>query len=131
MLYRKQYNIITNAQNILFDDAGFIVDSDEQIFDTSSLHGDSLIRYFPFIDSILGILQQLTPEEPALIFAKVQTTYQGLQGIYDYYFSKKVINGKLVTLWQLVDKTEDYIAQREEQQIRQENIILGQNGYSF
>lgn len=131
MLYRKQYNIITNAQNIFFDDAGFIVDSDEQIFDTSFLHGDSLIRYFPFIDSILGVLQQLTPEEPALIFAKVQSTYNGLQGIYDYYFSKKIINGNLVTLWQVIDKTEDYIAQRKEQQIRQDNIIAGHKRYSF
>ncbi|MGK0364971.1 MAG: hypothetical protein ACI85O_002032 [Saprospiraceae bacterium] len=124
MYYRKQYNIISKVQNIRFDDDGFIVDSDEQIFDTTSLEGDSLARHFPLIDSILSILQQLTPGEPALYFAKVETVFYGLEGIYDYSFSKEIRNENLVTCWQVIDKTEDYRIQRDEQQARQNDIIL-------
>jgi hypothetical protein len=123
MLYRKQYNINTITQNILFDDDGFIVDSDEHIFDTSSLNGYSLKECFPFIDSILDVIKQLKTEEPALIFAKVQSTYEGLQGIYDYCFSRELINDNLLIRWKIIDKTTDYTAQRDEQQIRQSNII--------
>jgi len=125
MQYRKRHNTSENAQNILFDDNGFIVDSDEQIFDTSSLQGDSLARHFPFIDSMLSVLQRLAPGEPALTFSKVETVFYGLKGIYDYSFSKEVINGCLVTCWKVVDKTDDYSAQRNEQQIRQNDIISG------
>ena len=125
MQYSKQDNLNENAQNILFDDEGFIIESDEQIFDTSSIREASLVRYFPFIDSILNTLQQLSPDEPAINFAKVETTYQGLRGIYDYYFSKKIIDGNLVTHWQVIDKTKDYIVERDKQQDRQDNIISG------
>lgn len=125
MQYPKQHNINTNTQNILFDEAGFIVESDEQIFDTSSLVGDPLTRHFPFIDSILSILQQLVPGEPALNFVKVETTYYGLQGIYDYSFSKETRNDSFVIRWQVVDKTEVYTFQRDEQQVKQNNIISG------
>jgi len=131
MLYRKQYNTIVNTQNILFDDNGFIVDSDEQIFDTSSLQGDSLTNHFPFIDSILGVLQQLAPGEPALSFDRVETVYYDLEGIYNYSFSKEIRNGNLVTCWQIIDQTENYTSERNEQQTRQENIISKHNRYSF
>lgn len=127
MQSRKQQNSNTITQNILFDAAGFIVDSNDHLFDTSSLSGTSLTKYFPFIDSILDVLQKLTPEEPALYFVKVESTYQELQGIYDYSFSKETNNGKLVIHWQIIDKTEDYTIQRNEQQIRQDNIITGHN----
>ena len=127
----KEYNIITKAQNIFFDEDGFIVYSDEQIFDTSSLQADSLIKHFPFIDSVFGIIQQLSPGEPALVFTKVETVFCGLMGIYDFYFSREIRNGSLVTRWQVVDKTEDYEIQRDEQQAKQNDIILREGRYSF
>lgn len=102
------------------------MDSDEQIFDTSSLQGDSLSCHFPFIDSISSILQQLSPGEPPIFFGGVETSYVGLQGIYDYSFSRQIDNGILVTVWQVIDKTESYIEKRNEQQERQDEIIRGQ-----
>jgi len=131
MPYRKQFNINTNAQNILFDHNGFIVDSDEKIFDTSFIQGDSLTRHFPFIDSILTILQELSPGEPALVFAKVETVFYGLEGIYDYSFSKEIRNGNIVTCWQVIDKTYDYSIQRDEQQTKQNEIIDGHQRYFY
>lgn len=128
MLYPKQHNINSNAQNIFFDNDGFIVDSDEQIFDTSSLQGVSLTRHFPLLDSILNILQQLAPGEPDLYFSKVETVFNDLQGIYDYSFSKQIRNGNSVICWKVIDKTEDYTAQREKQQAKQNDIISGHRG---
>ena len=131
MQYPKQYNTISNAQNILFDDDGFIVDSDEQIFDTSSLHGDSLTRHFPLIDSILSILQQLEPGEQDLRFSKIETVFKGLEGIYDYSFSRQIRNGSLVISWKVIDKTEEYIIERDKQQTEQNDIISRHGRYSF
>jgi len=123
MEYRNQHS--TSEQNILFDDKGFVVESDECIFDTSFLQGDSLVRHFPFIDSIFNILQELSPGEPALTFAGVETVFCGLKGIYDYSFSKEIRNGNLLTCWQVIDRTEDYTTQRDKQQARQDDIISG------
>lgn len=123
MQYRKQYNLSSNAQNILFDDEGFIVESDEQIFDTSSIQDASLTRHFPLIDSILSILQQLAPGEPDLCFSRVETVFNGLEGIYDYSFSRKIRNGNLVICWKVIDKTEAYTIQRDKQQAEQDDII--------
>ena len=105
--------------------------SDEQIFDTSALQNDSLIKHFPFIDSIFSSLQQLAPEAPDLVFKRVETVFDGLKGIYDYSFSKEIKNGSLVTSWKLIDKTEAYKALQQQQQARQNNIISGHNRYSF
>jgi hypothetical protein len=92
-------------QLILLDDVGNVIQSCDSIFDTTSYLQKSICQDIPFLDSIFDIINKITLNSPELLFSKVQSSFNKLEGVYDFTFSKILIENKIYTLWSIYDFT--------------------------
>jgi hypothetical protein len=76
------------CQCISFNKKGFIVESDNSLFNTGIMMGNPLMAQFPFIKKIIKKLVNLKPTDEPLFFPNEQFSFSGFNGVCDFIFSK-------------------------------------------
>lgn len=76
------------CQCISFNKKGFIVESDNSLFNTGDLMGRSVSFLFPFIKKIFKQLIKLKPTDEPLFFPNVKINTSGYTSICDLIFTK-------------------------------------------
>ncbi len=112
--HRSKFN-----QLILLDENAQIIASCDSIFETSDFKGVQLIERFPFLESILPSLHQLSLSTD-VSFNKVETPLEALPGFYDFTFQKIEIGNEVCILWSIFDYTDLYEDYKQYQQRRNE-----------
>lgn len=112
------------CQHITFNNDGYILSSDDSIFEAKPLLKEPITSYFPLIESIHNMLVELRDEDPEIRFNKVVTVFQELPGFYDFSFSRTTIDNAPVILWRIYDLTESYTTLRQVQQQHHNEIVF-------
>lgn len=86
----QHFDSISNSthQQILMDWQGFILESTDTIFSTHLLHHRPTAEWSDFFHSIFPVLQELKLDSPEIIFPKIATITNFLEGIYDCSFMR-------------------------------------------
>ena len=108
------------CQIILLNSDGFIIDSDDFLFDTQMIREKSIRAYSPFIDSIFDKITALSINDSPLQFPSVNANSKYLKGIFDYRFSRP---NESQILWMIEDCTKVYEKNRAEMQTKNDAII--------
>lgn len=95
-------------QLVLLDRLGKVVQSCNSIFDTSAYLKKSICQDIPFLDSIFDIIKDIALNSPEILFSKVQSSFNNLEGVYDFTFSKILVEGNAYILWSIYDFTALY-----------------------
>lgn len=107
-------------QLIVLDLSGKMIQSCNSIFDATSFQNKSVLKEFPFIESIFEIIKDLKISDPELLFSKVEKPSANLEGFYDFTFSKLKWNKEAFILWSIYDFTALYQDLIDYQQRRNE-----------
>ena len=110
-------------QHILLDDKGFILASCDSIFSTKNLRNKPIFTHFPLVESIYIKVISMGLNDPKLRFSKIESTFEGLDGYYDFTFVKTDIDYRNPILWTILDYTMLYEDFHRSQQERQELAI--------
>lgn len=111
------------TQVILFDQAGFIIESSDTLFKAIEIGQKPVHDHFPFIESIFPLLFKLNEVQH---FPRVEVKSHLLSGVYDFYIKTILKNNNPFVEWIIEDRTNEYDYKRVEQQSRQEGIIAQQ-----
>lgn len=110
-------------QLILLDKNGFILASCDSIFSTNDLRNEPIFNHFPLVESIFPKVISLRLNEPQLRISKIELTYEGLNGFYDFTFMRTDVDSRNPILWTILDYTPLYEDYHRSQQERQELAI--------
>ncbi len=122
----RQRKLAKFCQVILLDKRGRMIESCNSIFDANQLKSKKVEEWFPFVESVLPVVLELTTDDPELLFSKVENPASFLPGYYDFTFSISHIEGKEYILWEIYDFTTLYEDFRHYQQKRNELEIQRQ-----
>ena len=104
-------------QELLLDEDGFIMESDDGLFNTGHLIDDCLFDYFPLLESVFPSLVDRRVSEVRL--NRVATTFDDLPGYYDFLFFREEDGIR----WEIYDLTDDYNDYEQDQQERNEQAL--------
>ena len=104
-------------QEIILDEDGYLLESDDGLFSTEGMWDDCLFDYFPLVESVFPSLINNRASEIKL--NRVATTFEYLPGYYDFIFYREDDGIR----WEIHDLTDDYSEYREEQQNRNEEAL--------
>ncbi len=121
---KKVRHLSKFSQLILLSDEAHIISSCDSIFTTKELENIAVTTWFPFLESIFDYLMQLTLKSPEVKFSKIETPISQLPGIYDFNFSKILIDEQELLLWTIYDYTNLYEDFKNYQQRKNEYEIL-------
>lgn len=76
------------CQCISFNKKGVIVESDNSLFNTGFLMGNTVTFQFPFIKKIFRKLITLKPTDEPLFFTDIKLNFSGYSSICDFIFTK-------------------------------------------
>ncbi len=113
-------------QLILLDYKGFVVQSCDSIFSTTSLKDSPIQNKVVFIESIFNSLVKLKPSDPEIRFTKVEIPANFLPGYYDFTFSSVLLDKEKYILWSIFDYTDLYLDLMKYQQRKNELEIRRQ-----
>jgi hypothetical protein len=121
MSYKRHHKKIeaTASQRILLNFQGYLLESDDGIFDTSCYRDSTLLRYSPFLESVFQEVREWNFDSGELFFPRVETVLDGVIGVYDCYFRGAGCNFE----WLICDITIPFEPYREEQQENNEESI--------
>jgi hypothetical protein len=111
MIDLQQYKVRRLArfnQLVLLDRLGKVIQSCNSIFDTTPYLKKSIRQDIPFLDSIFDIINGIPPNSSGILFSKVQSFFNQLEGVYDFTFSKILIEDESYILWSIYDFTALY-----------------------
>lgn len=114
-------------QLILLDLSGKMMQSCNAIFDATAFLNKSILKEFPFIESIFEIISNLEVTDSELLFSKIEKPSKNLNGFYDFTFSKLNWNNQGFILWSIYDFTALYQDLIDYQQRRNELEINRQH----
>lgn len=120
MLFSKMLSNPT--QIIIFNKAGYIVESSDTLFKAKEIGNESIYQHFPLIESIFDAIPGKDPK----IFPRVETKSILLPGVYDFHIKNILRDNIAMIEWKIEDRTHEYDFRRVEQQNRQERIIAKQ-----
>jgi hypothetical protein len=88
MSYKRHHKEIkaTANQRIVLDAQGYILESDDGIFDTSSYRNNPFLAYSPFLESVFSSVLHLQSESGELHYPRVETLLDDVTGVYDCHF---------------------------------------------
>ena len=117
----------TVCQQLLLDEFGYIIESDDRIFTSFPYKEKSVREWMPFLDSIYPVLKSLTLHDHEIRFEKVFPDTNPLKGYYDFAFLKVEMDNRIITVWSLFDVTEICIAKAIRQQQINENLLKNEH----
>ncbi|MEY4936243.1 MAG: hypothetical protein RIS64_2602 [Bacteroidota bacterium] len=126
MSYKRHHKEIkvTDTQRIVLDFQGFILESDDGIFDTGSYRNHPFLIYSPFLESVFISVLDLQFRSGALHFPRVETILDNVTGVYDCHFRCLVYNpNQLEFEWVINDLTQSFEQIRDIQQENNEESI--------
>ncbi len=110
------------SQLVILSDAGSIIESCDSIFSTTELKARTqpFIYDFPFLESIYDLLLGLKVNGDELKYSKIESPLEQLPGVYDFTFSRVLLDGREYILWSIFDYTDLYEDFKQYQQKRNE-----------
>jgi len=112
-----------SRQRLLLDEKGNLIASCDSIFASNRFLGKAILSYFPLVDSVFPIIKRLQLNDPEVSFGGVETTFNLLEGLYDFTFVRMRSDRGELILWIIEDRTEDYSKKISRQQIKNEMAI--------
>jgi hypothetical protein len=127
MSYNWHHKKIEAAENqrIVLNFQGYILESDDGIFDTSSYRNHPFLRYSPFLESVFETVRHLRGAD-VLSFPRIETLLEGVTGVYDCHFRCISCNASPLSLefeWIIEDFTQSGESLRITQQTHNEECI--------
>ncbi len=118
------------TQVTLFNERGLLQSTAGDVFKEPYQIGSDLCTVFPLLGSLLPTLVELTiSDAPFHIDAVEGSVLQ--DGIYDLSFERVPINGELLIMWVIHERSEYYTKLRKAQQrYNEEEILRQQKGES-
>ncbi len=110
-------------QQILLDQNAHIIESDDTLFSTRSLHDNSLKATSPFIKSIWEDVLRLRLDYEEIHFPCVESDFMAQKQWYIYTFSKIILNNEIAILWSIVDYSNMYHSDIQSQQHAYDNFL--------
>jgi hypothetical protein len=126
MNYKRHHKKIevTANQRIVLDFQGYILESDDGIFDTSSYRDHTFLLYSPFLESVFSAVLQLQFGSDVLFYPRVETLLDGVTGVYDCHFRRISCDRNQPEFeWLIDDLTHSFEPIRQAQQERNEDCI--------
>ncbi len=126
MSYKRHHKKIevTANQRIVLDFQGYILESDDGIFDTSNYRDHTFLTYSPFLESVFYSVLDLQVGSDALVYPRIETLLEGVTGVYDCYFRCISCYRNQPTFeWLIEDLTHSFESVRREQQDENEASI--------
>jgi hypothetical protein len=122
MSYKRHHKEIkaTANQRIVLDFQGYILESDDGIFDTSSYRNNPFLIYSPFLESVFSLVLHLQLESEVLHYPRVETLLDDVTGVYDCHF-RCIREGEFE--WLINDFTHSFEPIRDIQQENNEACI--------
>jgi len=110
-------------QLLLLDKEGVLKASCDSIFASKGYLNNSVLPYFPLVESVFPMIQKLQVNDPEVEFGAVETAFAKLPGIYDFSFIKMRASQSDMILWIIKDHTKEYKEKTFQQQLQNEMII--------
>jgi hypothetical protein len=110
-------------QQILLDPNACIIESDDVLFSTRSLHHNHLKSKSPFIKSIWEHVLQLRLDYEEIHFPCVEADFMAQKHWYIYTFSKIILNNEIAILWSIVDYSNMYQSDIQSQQFAYDKFL--------
>lgn len=116
----KTQRLSSFSQLIILNEDGSIEESCDSIFPTAPFKAQPFTEHFPFLESIFDLLIQLKTDGEELKYAKIESPLAELPGVYDFTFSRVILDEKDYILWSIYDYTDLYEDFKQYQQKRNE-----------
>lgn len=118
---QSQSNTLNNKpqahQQILMDWQGFILESTDTIFSTLVLHHSPASDWSYFLSSIFPSLQLLKLDSPEILFPRIASITNFLDGIYDCSFMRvEWGDNNKILVWNIFDYSHDLTKIQQVQQ---------------
>ncbi|HFB99493.1 MAG TPA: hypothetical protein ENJ53_01685 [Phaeodactylibacter sp.] len=103
-----------------------LLGSNDLIFSTEKIKNITIEKWFPFIESISGILKSMEIGDEEIIFSRVESPADFLSGSYDFSFIKRKLGEREFIQWNIYDYTNVYSFLTKYQQLKNEKDIFRQ-----
>lgn len=121
ILTQKVAYISGKVQAVLFSNEGILQDTCNALLDISSLRNKSLWGAFPMLESIAGVLSEMSIEDGEMYFPRVELTFNKKNWLLDFTFYRHPKKENII-VWIIQDFTNHYEYLRVIQQERNEAI---------
>ena len=114
----------TSHQQILVDNHGFVIESNDNIFSTFPQRHRPITEWSSFYESILPILQSMNLKSDELYLPRIQSITNTVFGLYDCSFMcVEWGEDQHVIVWNIIDKSADlYKIQKIQQTLNEIRI---------
>ncbi len=118
---------ISAQQQVLLDWQGYVLESTDTIFSTHLLKHRPCIEWSFFLESLFPTIHSLELHSPEIIFPRVSSITNFLEGIYDCTLMRvEWGDNDKVIVWNIIDYTQDLPAMQQRQQLANELAIKKQ-----
>jgi hypothetical protein len=113
----------TREQQLLLDENGRVLESDDSIFSTKNFGEKSVVERFSFFESVWPALLFSENKSVVTEFKAVQNVERELPGIYDFKFFVKFLEKKSVVIWTISEQTDRYSMLQKRQQTQADRTL--------
>jgi hypothetical protein len=82
------YNLKSGSQQILLDWQGYILESDDTLFNTSVLKHRPISEWSNFVESVFPYLHKLNLDSGEIYFPRITSVTNSLEGLFDCSFMR-------------------------------------------
>lgn len=112
-----------NRQELLLNQNGEVIESDNQLFPVKIMASLSALECFPLVASMFDSFLNLELNAPAVTVPGVSPSCGFLKGFYDFSFSKIGTTNDFQIKWIIEDCTDKYTYLKDEMQIHNDSVI--------
>lgn len=110
-------------QELILNENGQIIESDNQLFPIQVFSELSALECFPLVASMFPSLLEMDENAAPILIPSVSPRCDFLSGFFDFSFSKISSNGKIQIHWVIEDQTTKYTKMKDEMQIYNDEVI--------
>lgn len=115
-------------QQLILDWQGYVLESTDTIFETQKLHHRPVEEWSYFFSSLMPTLHTLKLESPEIIFPRIVSITNFLNGFYYCSFMRAEWgDNDHVLVWNIIDYSEQSSKIQALQQANNENLLIKNN----
>lgn len=116
-----------NCQELLLNEFGEVLESDNQLFPVKRMDNLTALECFPLVASMFNSFLNLEIGAPPVTVPGVSPSCGFLSGFYDFSFSKIGTEDDFQIRWIIEDCTDKYTYLKDEMQIHNDAVIKAEH----